>query len=68
MSTSTVTRHKTGQTCPTSGDYRFDGYTDGTSSPPPTLEERVITLSHGETFPPIKSAEKACWWVLNRRS
>lgn len=68
MSTSTATRYKTGQTCVTSGDYRFDGYTDGTSSPAPTADEREIPLSVGETFPPIKSSEKACWWVLARRA
>lgn len=68
MSTTTSTRFKTGQTCPTSGDYRFDGYTDGTSSPSPTAEEREISLSRDETFPPIKSSGKACWWVLVRRA
>jgi hypothetical protein len=29
-------------------------------------EERVIPLSRRETFPPIRSASKACWWKLQR--
>jgi len=60
-------RHKTGEKCVESGRYRFDGYTDGTSSPPPRPEEREIPLSRGETFPPIRSAGKSCWWKLMQR-
>ena len=58
------TRYKTGQTCVTTGTYRFDGYTDGTSTPSPTPEEMEIDLERNETFPPIRSCEKACWWKL----
>ena len=58
------TRFKTGQKCVTSGTYQFDVYTDGTSTPSPTAEEKEINLTSGETFPPIKSCEKACWWKL----
>ena len=65
--TQTRTRFKTGETCTVSGRYRFDGYTDGTSSPPPKPEEKEIPLSRGETFPPIRSAGKACWWKLMQR-
>ncbi len=64
MNTSTTTRYKTGQKCVTSGTYKFDGYTDGSWSPSPTVEEREINLTSGETFPPIRSCEKACWWKL----
>lgn len=63
-STATKTRFKTGETCITTGSYRFDGYTDGSWTPAPTEEEKVIQLTVGETFPPIRSAEKACWWKL----
>jgi hypothetical protein len=59
-------RFKTGQTCDTSGSYAFDGYVDGTSQPAPTSNERVIPLQKNETFPPIRSASKACWWKLQR--
>ncbi len=61
------TRRKTGETCPCSGDWEFDGYTDGTSYPTPHSAERHIPLSKGERFPPIRSSAKACWWVLRRR-
>lgn len=61
-------RFKTGQTCDTSGSYVFDVYVDGTTAPAPTTDERVIPLSKGETFPPVKSSKKACWWKLQRIS
>jgi len=55
--------HKTGETCVVSGKYRFVRYVDGTTVPRPTEEERSIRLTRGETFPPIRSAGKACWWT-----
>jgi hypothetical protein len=57
-------RYKTGEKCPKTGTYAFDGYTDGTWTPSPTADERRIPLSTDETFPPIKSANKACWWTF----
>ena len=63
-STATRTRFKTGETCIVSGRYRFDGYTDGTWTPSPTAEEMEIPLTKGETFPPIRSSGKGCWWKL----
>lgn len=56
-------RKKTGETCTSKGDYLFDGYLDGTTSPSPTSDELVIPLSVGETFPPVRSCDKACWRV-----
>ena len=58
------TRFKTGEKCTIAGDYRFDGYLDGTVEPAPTPEEMEIRLEKGETFPPIRSAKDACWWQL----
>ena len=58
------TRYRTGQTCQASGHYRFDDYLDGTSYPPPHPHERDIPLSARETFPPIHSSNKGCWWKL----
>ncbi|AKQ63678.1 hypothetical protein A176_000590 [Myxococcus hansupus] len=55
-------RYKTGDICESTGRYTFDGYTDGTTSPPVTAEERIIPLSKGETFPPIKSSKKGAYW------
>lgn len=57
-------RQKTGEICPTSGRWRFDGYVDGTTYPAPSSEEMEIPLSKGERFPPIRSSEKACYWKL----
>ncbi|MCK4624771.1 MAG: YjzC family protein [Phycisphaerae bacterium] len=67
-STQTRTRFKTGETCVISGRYRFDGYVDGTATPRPTHEEMGIPLTRGETFPPIRSSGKACWWKLAQRT
>lgn len=55
-------RYKTGDKAPSTGNYRWDGYTDGTSTPRPTTEELIIRLSAGETFPPIKSCNKGAYW------
>jgi len=59
-------RFKTGDKCDATGSYVFDGYIDGTTTPAPTTNERVIPLSKGGTFPPIKSANKGCYWKLQR--
>ena len=59
-------RFKTGQPCATTGDYAFDGYVDGSWSPSPTTDEKVIPLQRNETFPPVRSAAKATWWKLVR--
>jgi hypothetical protein len=67
MSVAIGTRYKTGQTNQESGRFDFDGYLDGTSTPMPLPAERAIPLSKGETFPPIRSAGKACWWKLTQR-
>lgn len=70
MTTATTVgaRRKTGETCPMSERWRFDGYLDGSSSPPPRPEEKEIPLSKGETFPPIRSSGEACWWKLVQRT
>ena len=59
-------RFKTGDKCVTSGDYAFDGYTDGSKTPAPTPNEQSIPLRAGETFPPVKSSQKGAWWKLAR--
>jgi hypothetical protein len=56
-----MARYKTGEECPKDGRYRFDGYTDGTSTPSPTWDEQEIPLSKGEIFPPVRSTNKACY-------
>lgn len=59
-------RFKTGQKCNTTGSYVFEQYVDGTMTPAPTREERVIPMTAGETFPPVRSQDKAAWWMLQR--
>ena len=59
-------RFKTSDTCTTTGSYVFDGYADGSATPSPTSEERVIPMRSGNTFPPVRSCNKAAWWKLQR--
>lgn len=59
-------RFKTSDRCISSGSYVFDGYTDAAPAPPPTAEERVIPLSRGEIFPPIRSTNRGAYWRLQR--
>ena len=66
MTTSTQVRCKTGQPCPKSGVYRFDGYLDGSSHPTPLPPEREIPLAERNIAPPIHSANKGCNWLLVR--
>jgi hypothetical protein len=54
--------YKTGDTAPYTGRYEFVRYINGTTTPAPTNEEKIIPLSRGETFPPIRSCNKAAWW------
>lgn len=61
-------RFKTSEVCPVSGSYVFDGYTDGTNTPAPTQEERVIPMRAGGTFPPVRSTNKSAYWKLQRVS
>jgi YjzC-like protein len=55
-------RYKTGEKCEKKGTYDFDGYVDGTWLPSPTADEKRIPMDKGDTFPPIRSANKGCWW------
>ena len=55
-------RKKTGETSPVTGNYKFDGYVDGSVAPAPTHEERVIPIEKQETLPPVRSCNKAAWW------
>jgi hypothetical protein len=59
-------RCKTGQACPKSGVYRFDGYVDGTTSPFPHPHEKEIPLAETNIAPPVRSANKGCYWLLIR--
>lgn len=67
MSTVATKRYRTGEKCEVSGRYDFDGYLDGTSFPEPRGEEKRIPLAKGDTFPPIRSSGKGCYWRLVER-
>lgn len=59
----TKIRYKTGQRCPATGIYVFDGYVRFRQHTP-TAEEQRIPLDRGDTFPPIRSRPPAAaWWV-----
>jgi hypothetical protein len=59
-------RFKTSDTCTASGSYVFDGYVDGSTTPAPTSEERVIPMKSNSTFPPVRSSKKSAWWKFQR--
>lgn len=53
---------KTGQEAPRTQNYYWVKYTDETTTPSPTAEEKIIPLSTGENFPPINSCDKWARW------
>ena len=57
-----MARYKTGQQAPRTATYTFDGYVEPASAPPPTAEEMKIPLTLGDTFPPIRSTDRAAYW------
>lgn len=54
--------YKTGEKAPRTQNYYWIKYTDGTITPSPTTNEKVIPLSSGEVFPPINSTDKGAIW------
>ncbi len=57
--------YRTGQRVPSTGIYKWAMYSDGTSTPLPTREERSIRLLRGKRFPRIHSARKDAYWRRN---
>lgn len=55
---------KTGEVAKVTGRYEFVSYVDGTKTPAPTQNERVIPVKAGDKFPPVKSSNKAAYWKL----
>lgn len=66
MSTPTQIRCKTGQRCPRSGVYRFDGYLDGTVPADSAAPREGHPLAERNVAPPIHSPSKGCHWLLIR--
>ena len=50
--------YQTGDKAPYTGRYEFVRYTDGSTTPAPTIEEKIIPLSRDEVFPPVRSCNK----------
>jgi len=57
-------RQKTGESAQKTGTYTFDGYLDGTRTPTPTANEQKIPMQLGETLPPVRSTNKAAFWLI----
>lgn len=57
-------RYKTCEESPDDANYKWVEYTDGTTYPEPTEEEKYITLEKGEHFPPIRSCNKGAIWEM----
>ena len=66
MSSSTRVRHKTGEKATRAGWYEFEEYVRGGRTPAPTADERTLPLDFGDTVPPVKSSDKAAWYVWVR--
>lgn len=65
-----MARYKTGEEAPQSGTYEYDGPINNRVSCEPTQEEKVIPLSKGEKFPPVKSCDKrgGAFWKLKNKA
>ena len=59
--------YKTGEICPTTGQYGYVRHIESCGCSP-TQEERVIPLEKGERFPPIKSCGNGAYWKLLRET
>ena len=63
-------RFKTGEEAPQSGTYEYEGPTKDGVSCQPTGAEKIIPLSKGEKFPPVKSCDKngGAYWKLKDKA
>ncbi|HVY28245.1 MAG TPA: hypothetical protein VHB79_16930 [Polyangiaceae bacterium] len=55
-------RFMTGQVCTTTGSYEFDGYTDTSSLPILTDDDKHITVNAGKPFPSASPDAKNAYW------
>lgn len=55
-------RFMTGQLCTTTGNYEFDGYTDTSTLPILTDDDKHITVNAGKQFPPASVDVKKAYW------
>jgi len=57
-------QYETCQKSPADANYKWLKYTDGTTTPEPTAEEKEIKLEKDEHFPPISSCNKGAIWEM----
>lgn len=57
-------RFRTGEVCPESGPYRFDGFVKEPAEPLRVDARALIELDSGEPFPTIGNpdAQRECYW------
>ena len=55
-------RFMTGQVCTTTGSYEFDGYTDTSTLPILTDDDKSITVNAGKPFPTASLHAKNAYW------
>lgn len=55
-------RFMTGQVCTTTGSYEFDGYTDMSTVPILTDDDKCITVNAGKPFPTASLDAKTAYW------
>jgi len=61
-------RFRSGDRCPITGLYTFDGYVnESTTSPLPSLDQRRIWLGAGERLPSFALWAEEAWWRLVAR-
>jgi hypothetical protein len=57
---------RSGEKCTTTGKYVFVQYADGLTRAQPSNAERVISVTQGQSFPPIASTGANATWRLVR--
>jgi hypothetical protein len=57
------TRFRSGDLCPRTDAYRFDGYVVPGSTSLPRLGELEVIMEAGQAFPRIESNQLDCWWT-----
>lgn len=55
-------RFMTGQLCSTTGNYEFDGYTDTSTQPLLTDDDKRISVNAGKPFPSVSGEAKSAYW------
>ncbi len=57
-------RYQTGDICPETGLYDFDGFVEQADETAARLESFELPLAAGQRFPPIGEPKRACYWRL----